>query len=60
MVEVIGNLIQYLIHAKDDSTSSSTTIIQLKIFYDIIHERFRDVKAFVRVKLLQVLAKLAV
>ncbi|KNC98205.1 condensin subunit YCS4 [Spizellomyces punctatus DAOM BR117] len=54
MIEVIGNLIHNLL-ALDSSESAAKS---LHAYYEILQERFRDVNAYVRVKVLQVLIKL--
>lgn len=59
MIEVLGNLIVFLIDAKESEADNTSNIkIQIDIFYDMIEERFRDTKAFVRVKVLQTFGKM--
>ena len=54
MIQLVGFLITYSATAKDIPETSSS-----KGLYDILIERFRDKKSFVRVKVLQVLSNLA-
>jgi hypothetical protein len=54
MIEVIGNIIHGFL-AQDDSPSSAKTI---EDFYEIIIQRFLDIKYFVRARVLKVLIKL--
>ncbi|KAJ3196388.1 Condensin complex subunit [Irineochytrium annulatum] len=55
MIEVIGNII----YGHLAKTQSETAFGQLLSLYNILEERYRDIKSFVRSKLLQVLTKLA-
>ncbi|KAJ3103470.1 Condensin complex subunit [Phlyctochytrium planicorne] len=54
MLDVIGNLIQNYL----STITSETAFSQMLSFFNILQERFRDNKSFVRSKLLQVLLKL--
>ncbi|KAJ3216820.1 Condensin complex subunit [Dinochytrium kinnereticum] len=55
MLEVIANLV----HNHLSTNNSETAFSQILSFFNILQERFRDNKSFVRSKLLQVLLKLA-
>ena len=55
MLEVIGILIQNKL-SKEDSESGRKSIYS---YFDILVERFRDTNSYVRVKVLQILSKLA-
>lgn len=54
MLEVIGNLIQKVSAEDSDSARAS-----LHSYYDVLVERFRDTNSYVRVKVVNVLTKLA-
>jgi hypothetical protein len=55
MLEVFAALIHKILATNPSETAYS----QMMSFFNILEERFRDSKAFVRSKLLQILAKLA-
>jgi hypothetical protein len=55
MLELFANLI----HGHLSTNSSETAYSQMMSFYNVLEERFRDNKSYVRSKLLQVLCKLA-
>ncbi|KAI9354061.1 non-SMC mitotic condensation complex subunit 1-domain-containing protein [Zopfochytrium polystomum] len=54
MIEVFANLI----HLTLSTNGSETSYAQMISIYNVLEERFRDSKAFVRSRLLQVLARL--
>ena len=54
IIEIIGNLIIFLVNNEDGRSNQS----EINGFFDILEERFRDVQAFCRSKLLQVYLKL--
>ena len=55
MLEVFANLI----HNHLSTNQSEAAYAQILSFYNIIEERYRDNKSYVRAKVLQVLMKLA-
>ncbi|KAJ3090042.1 Condensin complex subunit [Quaeritorhiza haematococci] len=55
MVEVVGNLIQELLRNGDPTTAPR----QVKKFYSLLEERYRDTSFYVRAKVMQIFCKLA-
>ncbi|KAJ3223014.1 Condensin complex subunit, partial [Clydaea vesicula] len=58
MLEVTGNLIQYLFSTRNQNFANNN-LFQINSFYEILIERLRDKNAHVRIKDLHVLTKLA-